>query len=100
VVALYEQLERLDPSPLHALHGAIAVSYAQGPAVALQRLQALEAPAWLKGSHLWLATWADLHRRLGQLEPARALYEQAIARAPPLERSVLQRRLAEVQPGP
>jgi RNA polymerase sigma-70 factor (ECF subfamily) len=99
VVALYEQLERLDPSPLHALHGAIAVSYAQGPAVALQRLQALEAPAWLKGSHLWLATWADLHRRLGQLEPARALYEQAIARAPPLERSVLQRRLAEVQPG-
>jgi RNA polymerase sigma-70 factor (ECF subfamily) len=99
VAALYERLDRVDPSPLHALHGAIAVSYEQGPAVALERLRALRPPSWLLGSHLWLATSADLHRRLGQHGPARELYEQAIALAPPLERSVLERRLAEVQQG-
>jgi RNA polymerase sigma factor (sigma-70 family) len=94
VVALYEQLQRVDPSPLHELHAAIAVSYAQGPQVALARLSALSPPPWLAASHLWFATSADLYRRLGQLEAARALYAQAIALAPPLERAVLERRLA------
>ena len=96
ILALYEQLQRVDPSPLHGLHAAIALSYAQGPEVALARLNALSPPAWLAASHLWLATSADLHRRLGDLEVARALYAQAIALAPPLERAVLERRLAQL----
>ncbi len=96
IVTLYEQLERLDPSPLHALHAAIALSYAEGPAAGLTRLEALRPPTWLSASHLWLATSADLHRRLGQVERARGLYTQAIALAPPFERLVLERRLAEL----
>ena len=96
IVTLYERLGRLDPSPLHELHEAIARSYAEGPAVALGRLEALRPPAWLAGSHLWLATAADFQRRLGKAAEARALYEQAIALAPPLERLVLQRRVDEL----
>ena len=93
IVSLYERLARVEPSPLHTLHGAIARSYAEGPAVALAQLQVMRPPTWLAGSHLWLATFADFHRRLGDLERARSFYAQAIALAPPFERGVLERRL-------
>ncbi len=96
IVTLYEQLARVDPSPLHELHGAIALSYAVGPAAALERLEALRPPSWLAGSHLWCATAADLHRRLGNLDRARSLYEQAVVLAAGFERVVLERRLAEL----
>jgi predicted RNA polymerase sigma factor len=93
IVMLYERLARIEPSPLHDLHGAIARSYAEGPAVALAQLELMRPPTWLSGSHLWLATFADFHRRLGDLARARSFYEQAIALAPPFERAVLTRRL-------
>ena len=93
IVSLYERLARVEPSPLHTLHGAIARSYAEGPAVALAQLQVMRPPTWLAGSHLWLATFADFHRRLGDLERARSFYAQAIALAPPFERGVLERRV-------
>lgn len=96
IVALYAQLGKVDPSPLHSLHEAIALSYAEGPAVALARLEALSLPAWLTSSQLWPATQADFHRRLGHVEAARSLYEKAIALAPPFEGLVLKRRLAEL----
>ncbi len=89
----YEQLAQIDPSPLHVLHGAIALSYAVSPEAALTRLETMRPPTWLAASHLWLATYADLHRRLGHREEATAFYEKAIALAPPFERAVLERRL-------
>lgn len=97
IVALYERLARVEPSPLHHLHGAIARSYAEGPAVAIAQLEGMRPPTWLTGSHLWLATWADLHRRLGDLERARTFYDQAISLAPPFERRVLERRRASLE---
>ncbi len=92
IVTLYEQLSRLEPSPLHVLHGTIARSYSEGPEVALAQLELMRPPTWLAGSHLWLATFADFHRRLGNRERARSFYAQAIALAPPFERAVLERR--------
>jgi RNA polymerase sigma factor (sigma-70 family) len=93
IVSLYQRLERLDPSRLHSLHGAIALSYAQGPEIALTQLERMRPPTWLSGSYLWLATFADFHRRLGQVEHARSFYQQAIELAPPFERQVLVKQL-------
>jgi RNA polymerase sigma factor (sigma-70 family) len=93
ISALYTRLAQLDPSPLHELHRAIAVSYAESPRAALGLLDAMRPPTWLEVSHLWLACYGDFHRRLGNAELARSFYERAIARAPALERGVLERHL-------
>jgi RNA polymerase sigma-70 factor (ECF subfamily) len=93
IVRHYERLAQVDPSPLHQLHGAIALSYAVSPEAALELLERSRPPTWLASSHLWLATAADLHRRLARRDEAVALYEKAIALAPPIERAVLERRL-------
>jgi RNA polymerase sigma factor (sigma-70 family) len=93
IVSLYDRLAKVDPSPLHELHAAIALSYAEAPQVAIARLDQQRPPTWLFESYLWLATYADLHRRMGNHERACALYEQAIALATPLERATLERRL-------
>lgn len=99
VVALYGQLDRVDPSPLHRLHGAIAFSYAASPEAAVARLDAERPPTWLVESHLWLATYADLYRRMGRRDDALERYRQAIALAPPLERRWLERRRDELVAG-
>ncbi len=91
----YDRLQALEPSPLHVLHGAIALSYSSGPLAALAKLDALAPPTWLLGSHLWLATYADLARRLDRRDDAIRYYEQAIALAPAFEKRVLERRLRD-----
>lgn len=97
IVSLYDRLARIDPSPLHDLHAAIALSYAERPEAALARLDAQRPPTWLRESHLWLATYADLHRRMGHRDEAIALYEKAAALAPPFEREILERRASTLQ---
>lgn len=92
IVSLYARLCKLDPSPLHALHAAIAISYAQSPEAGLAWLGALHPTTWLAGSHLWLATHADLHARAGHLAEAQSLYDRAMALAPPMERDFLRSR--------
>ena len=76
VVALYDQLLRLDPSPIVALNRAVAVAELDGPEVALAVVDRLEQP--LAGYHAYHATRADLLRRLGRSGPARAAYDRAI----------------------
>jgi len=76
VVALYDQLARLDPSPVIALNRAIAVAELDGPQVALTAVDRLEDK--LAGYHLYHATRADLLRRLGRGEDSRAAYGRAI----------------------
>lgn len=94
IVRLYDRLAEVSPSPLHALHAAVAASYAVGPDAGLARLAEMRPPTWLAGSHLWLATHADLEARAGRFDEARAHYDQAIALAPPIEREVLSLRRA------
>jgi RNA polymerase sigma-70 factor, ECF subfamily len=76
VVALYDQLVRLDPSPVVALNRAIAVGELDGPDVALAAVDPLEDR--LGGYHAYHATRADLLRRLGRSRESRAAYDRAI----------------------
>jgi RNA polymerase sigma-70 factor (ECF subfamily) len=76
VVALYDQLVSLDPSPIIALNRAIAVAELDGPEVALAAVDRLEDK--LAGYHAYHATRADLLRRLGQSQQSRAAYDKAI----------------------
>ena len=79
VVALYDQLVRLDSSPIVALNRAVAVAELEGAEVGLSTVDRLEGK--LAGYHAFHATRADLLRRLGCREESRAAYDQAIALA-------------------
>lgn len=76
IVALYDQLVRLDPSPIVALNRAIAVAEIDGPELALATVDRLEDT--LAGYHAYHATRADLLRRLGRSQESRAAYDKAI----------------------
>ncbi|MFC0505196.1 RNA polymerase sigma factor [Micromonospora costi] len=74
IVALYDHLARIDPSPIVRLNRAIAVAELDGPQVALAEVDALP----LDGYHAFHATRADLLRRLGRSAQSRAEYDRAI----------------------
>ncbi|WP_422934671.1 RNA polymerase sigma factor [Sinomonas sp. P47F7] len=76
IVALYDQLVRLDPSPIIALNRAVAIAELDGAEVALAAVVRLEAK--LAGYRAYHATRADLLRRLGRNLEARAAYTAAI----------------------
>ena len=76
VVALYDQLARLDPSPIVALNRAVAIAELDGPDVALATVDRLHDA--LDGYHAFHATRADLLRRLGRSAQAREAYDRAI----------------------
>jgi len=93
IVTLYDQLTRLDPSPIVALNRAVAVAELDGPEVAL----ALVDPLPLTGYHAWHATRADLLRRLGRSAEAKAAYDAAIAATQnTAERAYLGRKRGEL----
>jgi predicted RNA polymerase sigma factor len=94
VVALYDQLVRLDPSPITALNRAVAVAELDGPEVALAAVDRLEGK--LAGYHAYHATRADLLRRLGRSQQSRAAYDKAIELAGQHRRG----RLPETPPRP
>ena len=76
VVALYDQLARLDSSPIVALNRAIAVGELDDPEMALAIVNQLEDR--LAGYHAYHATRADLLHRLGRGGESRAAYDIAI----------------------
>ena len=79
IVALYDQLFRLDPSPIVALNRAVAIAELDGPDVALGIVDRLQDE--LAGYHAYFAARADILRRLGRGEESRAAYDRAIALA-------------------
>lgn len=88
VVALYDQLLAVTPSPVVALHRAVAVAEVDGPSEALREVDALDLDRY----HLFHAVRADLLTRLGK-DPRTAL-EAALALAEhPAERDLLRKRL-------
>jgi RNA polymerase sigma-70 factor (ECF subfamily) len=98
IVALYDVLGRIAPSPIVALNRAVAVAMRDGPAVALELVEAILREGELDEYHLAHAARADLYRRLGKKEEARVSYQRALslARQEP-ERRFLERRLAELK---
>lgn len=79
VVALYDQLVRLDGSPIVRLNRAIAVTECDGPDVGLSLIDALEPE--LRGYHPFHAARAELLRRLGRDAEAADAYDAALALA-------------------
>jgi RNA polymerase sigma-70 factor, ECF subfamily len=78
IVALYDQLLAVAPTPVVALNRAIAIGELHGPAAALPLVEELD----LDGYYPFHATRADLLRRLGRHREAAAAYQRAAALAP------------------
>ncbi len=99
IVQLYDQLERIEPSPIVSLNRAVAVAMVDGPEPALELINALAAEGDLNDYHLLHAARADLHRRVGSNKQAADRYERALELVTnESERRFLERRLAEVSP--
>jgi len=97
IAGLYEVLLRISPSPVIELNHAAAISMVDGPARGLDLVDAVAARGGLKGYELLPAVRADLLRRLGRFEAARAEYQAATA-ATQLEplRRLYARRMKEM----
>lgn len=88
ILQLYDQLAALDPSPVVALHRAVAVAEVQGPEAALTLVDDLDLDPY----YLFHAIRADLLRRLGRGDEAARAYETATTRTDnAAERAFLQR---------
>ena len=94
IAALYGELARLAPSPVIELNRAVALAEAQGPAVGLASIEALDG---LDGYHYFHAARAELLRRLDRSAEARVAFERALqlVRSEP-ERRFLQGRLSSL----
>lgn len=97
IVALYDALAQLEPSPVIELNRAVAVAMRDGPAAGLALLDALFARGQLQDYHLAHSARADLCRRLGRRDEARSSYQRAVAltQLEP-ERRFLENRLREL----
>jgi RNA polymerase sigma-70 factor (ECF subfamily) len=100
IAGLYEVLLRISPSPVIELNHLAAVSMVDGPARALDLIDALDARGSLRGYDLMPAVRADLLRRLGRGKEARAAYLAAteVTHLEPLRR-LYARRLKELDGG-
>jgi RNA polymerase sigma-70 factor, ECF subfamily len=79
IVALYEALARIAPSPVIDLNRAVAVSMAFGVAAGLEVVDTLTAEGALENYHLLPSVRGDLLHKLGRLDEARAEFERAAA---------------------
>ena len=97
IVALYDLLARIEPSPVVELNRAVAVAMRDGPEAGLALIDAILARGDLADYHLAHSARADLCRRLGRAAEARASYERALVltQQDP-ERRFLKRRLDEL----
>jgi predicted RNA polymerase sigma factor len=77
IVALYDALAQLMPSPVVELNRAVAVSMAYSPAEGLALIDALASEAVLKGYHLLPSVRGDFLEKLGRFDEARGEFERA-----------------------
>lgn len=98
IVSMYDFLMNLTPSPVIELNRAVAVAMRDGPAAGVELIDAILARGELEEYHLAHAARADLCRRLGRKDDARASYRRAIelAKQEP-EKRFLMGRLADLQ---
>jgi RNA polymerase sigma-70 factor (ECF subfamily) len=99
IVALYDVLLTLAPSPVVALNRAAAVALRDGPEAGLRLLDDLAGEERLRAHHPYAAARADLLERLGRFPEAAAAYREALGLAgTEPERAHLRRRLTAVDP--
>jgi RNA polymerase sigma-70 factor, ECF subfamily len=93
IVALYDSLAQLTPSPIVELNRAVAVGMAAGPQAGLELVETLASEAALKNYHLLPSVRADFLTKLGRFEEARSEFERAASLTRNArERSLLLRR--------
>jgi RNA polymerase sigma-70 factor (ECF subfamily) len=97
IVALYDALLSVNPSPVVELNRAVAVAMRDGPQAGLTLIDGILARGELEDYYLAHSARADFYRRLGEVEQARAAYEKALGLArPEVARRFLARRLEEL----
>jgi len=97
IVALYDVLIRLVPTPVVSLNRAVAVAMAEGPAAGLALLDDSDLARELRGYHLFHSARADLLRRSDKLAEATVAYRRALALTRnETQRAFLRRRLREL----
>ncbi len=98
IVALYNQLVRIQPSPVVQLNRAVAIAMRDGPEAGLKHIDAVLEDGELADYYLAHSARADLYRRLGRTAEARAAYEKALAltQQEP-ERHFLEERIRQLQ---
>ncbi|HET6169923.1 MAG TPA: DUF6596 domain-containing protein [Terracidiphilus sp.] len=79
IVAIYDQLVRIQPSPVVQLNRAVAIAMRDGPEAGLQQIDAVLEQGELANYYLAHAARADMCRRLGRTAEARASYEKALS---------------------
>ncbi|MBD0281358.1 MAG: RNA polymerase sigma factor [Thermoleophilaceae bacterium] len=95
IVALYDALAQVAPSPVVELNRAVAVGMAFGPDAALELVDALDLEPALRGYHLLPTVRGDLLAKLGRTDEARAEFERAASLTQnSRERAVLLERIA------
>lgn len=97
IVALYDRLARIQPSPVVQLNRAVAVAMCDGPEAGLTLIDALLERGELADYYLAHSARADMYRRLGRTSEARSSYEKALAltQQEP-ERQFLQERIRQL----
>ena len=99
IVALYDGLAQLMPSPVVELNRAVAVGMAFGPQAALELVDALRDEIVLDGYHLLPTVRGDLLEKLGRTEEARAEFERAaLLTANSRQRAALLERATAISP--
>jgi RNA polymerase sigma-70 factor, ECF subfamily len=98
IVALYDRLVRIQPSPVVELNRAVAIAMRDGPEAGLTHIDAVLAHGELANYHLAHSARADMCRRLGRTAEARSSYEKALAltQQEP-ERRFLEERLRQLK---
>ena len=93
----YDQLAEITRSPVVLVNRAVAISFADGPAVAIPLLRELADDPRLRDSHVVPVALAELHERAGDRDAARALFRTALSLvSTDPERHHLERRLAQL----
>ncbi|RUX93115.1 RNA polymerase sigma factor [Mesorhizobium sp. M7D.F.Ca.US.004.01.2.1] len=97
IVALYDALGRIDPSPVVALNRAAAIGMRDGPQAGLAAIETVMGQGGLDGYHLAYAAQADMQRRLGLTDAAKTSYRRALELTrQPAERRFIEGRLNQL----
>ena len=98
IVALYDQLLRIQPSPVVQLNRAVAIAMRDGPEAGLTHIDSVLEQGELANYYLAHSARADMYRRLGMTAEARSSYEKALAltQQEP-ERHFLQERIRQLK---